>query len=186
MEEPDVEKREAPHAGRQMESAGKVLTKDFFLVILRGKESQGSLSLVCCTYLIVFCRFPHPQRLKLEVCDNLVWTNTLSFSDSGSHFSNSHSISYFFIIILSVMMNCSQWSLRPASQLLWAHEPYSYRSAQSINIMFRLLQRSAMLRVLLCSSLPSPWDTTLKLLWLVALHCPVCVLGKGRVTHLSL
>lgn len=61
MEEADVEKREAPHAGRQMESAGKVLTKDFILVILRGKESQGSLSLVCCTYLIVFCRSLTPN-----------------------------------------------------------------------------------------------------------------------------
>lgn len=93
----------------------------------------------------------------------------------------------FSSLFLSVMMNCSQWCLRPASQLLWAHKPYSYRSARAISIMFGLLQRSASLHILLCSSLPSPRDTTtLKLHRLVALHGPVCVPGKGRVMHLSL
>lgn len=55
MEEADEEKREIPDVGRQMELAGKLLTEDFVLVILKGKELQGFLSLACCTYFIVFC-----------------------------------------------------------------------------------------------------------------------------------
>lgn len=55
MEEADEEKRETPDVGRQMGLAGKLLTKDFVLVILKGKGLQGCLSLVCCTYFIVFC-----------------------------------------------------------------------------------------------------------------------------------
>lgn len=67
MEEADEEKRETPDVGRQMELAGKLLTKDFVLVILKGKELQGCLSLVCCTYFIVFCGSltPMPQVVGL-------------------------------------------------------------------------------------------------------------------------
>lgn len=55
MEEADLEKKETPDVGRQMESAGKVLTKDFVLVILKWqgitRMSQLSvLHLLCCVF----------------------------------------------------------------------------------------------------------------------------------------
>ena len=157
-------------------------------------NSFNCASLYCTLQIMHFLQIEGLWQPCIEQVYQRHFSNTIcSLPVYVSHFSSSHNISNFFIIITFVMMICDQWSLMLLLQLfLWLYEPCPYKMADLMDkssvCSFWLSQQAIhRLSPSFWASLSPETTTMLKLGQLIALQWPLkCSSDRNSHTSLSL